>query len=85
MARLVMALYGDRPDGGPDSPERSIRVQLFHIRRWLATRGVKLLTIGSTSGALGYTIDPEDLARLEIAVATLQQMDINLARARLGD
>lgn len=82
MARLVAVVYGDRHDGGPLAPNRTIRVQMHHIRRWLAPRGVSILTIGMASGTLGYMIDTEDYERLEQAVSELQRIDVDLARAR---
>ena len=83
MSRLVAALYGSCPNGGPDDPQRTIRVQLCKIRRWLRQHDVRLLTIGRTAGVLGYMIDPDDAGRLEAALETLTRLDIALARGRV--
>ncbi len=39
MEKLVDALWGDDPNGGPDNPRRVVHAQVCHIRRILAASG----------------------------------------------
>lgn len=82
MSRLVNALYGDRHDGGPEYPEPVVRVQLHHLRSVLRPLGVRILTLGVTSGARGYMIDPDCLDRLEEVLNEMDVIEVQLARER---
>ena len=81
VARFVEALYGARADGGPVTADNVVRVQMLHLRRWLAGHGVAVLTIGLGRGSEGYMLDPGHLERLEAVLATQDQAAIDIARA----
>lgn len=57
--RLVDALYGCRPDGGPDKAERAARAQLYRLRDKLAGTGLAIEAIGFGRGFDGYRLKSE--------------------------
>lgn len=82
MERLEIAVYGHVASGGPEGSRNVIKVQMHHLRRFLAQHGVDLLSIGYGRAMQGYMIDPDHLDRLEEIVAAVPQIDIEIARAR---
>ena len=79
VARFVFALYGDRVDGGPDTAQNCVMVQMSNLRTWLRKHGVEILTIG---GGDGYMLDPAHFERLESVLVEQRQVTIELARKR---
>lgn len=56
----VEALYGDRPDGGPDQPEKMIDVRVCRMRPKLAAHGVEILTLWGE----GYAVEDDSRRKL---------------------
>lgn len=84
MQLLVMALWGDRHDGGPDDPELVVRVQIHRMRAKLAQYGITILTIGSGPGAQGYMIDPQTIGLVDDAIKASSELAIQRARQRFA-
>ena len=82
--RIILALYGNRHDGGPMDPAATVHTQIRNLRRALAPYGARILTIGLGLGAQGYMIDPETLDQVEEALKAFYDADLVRARARLA-
>ena len=82
--RIILALYGNRADGGPDNAAANVHTQIRNLRRALAPYSVRVLTIGLGLGAQGYMLDPETLDALEDAMQSFLNADLARARARLA-
>lgn len=82
--RIILALYGNRIDGGPDNPAATVHTQIKNLRRALGPFGVRILTIGLGLGAQGYMLDPETLDDLEEAMKAFLDADLARARSRLA-
>lgn len=82
--RIILALYGNRRDGGPDNPAAIVHTQIKNLRRALEPHGVRILTIGLGLGAQGYMLDPDTLDDLEVAMRAFLDADIARARARFA-
>lgn len=82
--RIIMALYGNRADGGPDNAPANVHTQIKNLRKALAPYGVRILTIGIGVSCQGYMLDPDTLDALEDAMQALMAADLARARARLA-
>jgi hypothetical protein len=77
--RFISALYGGRSDGGPDFAAHQVRTQMHRLRRRLEPHAISILTVGP-AGAKGYMIDPAHYDRFESLLASMQAMDVDIAR-----
>jgi hypothetical protein len=62
-SRIIDAMYGDDPDGGPDRADDCLRTTIAHMRLPLRTIGVRVLT----DWAYGYRLEFEPLVDMEKA------------------
>ena len=53
MERLLVAVYGSDPEGGPLTAQRCVWMFLFHLRRKLRPLGLRIRTYH----ALGYVLE----------------------------
>lgn len=84
MERIILALYGNRQDGGPDNAAANVHTQIKNLRRALSPYGARILTIGLGLGAQGYMLDPETLDEVEVALRAFYDADLMRARQRLA-
>lgn len=82
--RIILALYGNRIDGGPDNAAGTVHTQIKNLRKALDPHGARILTIGLGLGAQGYMLDPETLDAVEDAMKAFAEADLARARLRLA-
>lgn len=62
--QLIDGLYGDRADGGPETADLCVRVQIHKLRSKLSSVGIEIDTIGYGRGFEGYRLRPDHAAAL---------------------